>query len=213
MTLAPVISDFIFYLEEKPTCFKNHFFENQLHYRIYSYSEILNKKGFICYLRSTRQCRHFAFHFRELKKSAEKSKMHLFFVGYEILAIKYFAIWIFLGRLLRRLSFQLSCFESKVREKLKMSDFEDKFSALIMNDKVLGALILTEEGVPVRTTFDTDSTRKYANLAVKLVKNTKMLLQESDLGQEVKFFKLTTKKHEMMISPDGKFLLFVILKP
>ena len=89
-------------------------------------------------------------------------------------------------------------------------DFEDRFAELIHNKSVIGAMILTAEGKTVRTTFDSATSTNYSEFAYKLMKTTRTLLQESDSGNDVKFFRLTTKKHEIMMSPDNQYVLFVV---
>ena len=90
------------------------------------------------------------------------------------------------------------------------SEFEDRFSELSHNKSVVGAMILTAEGKTIRTTFDNTSSSNYAEFAYKLIKTTRELLQETDSGNDVKFFRLTTKKHEIMMSPDNQYVLLVI---
>merc|ERR1739847_242673 len=89
------------------------------------------------------------------------------------------------------------------------SEFEERFEELTNNKSVVGAMILTAEGKTVRTTFDSASSN-YAEFAHKLIKTTRELLQETDSGNDVKFFRLTTKKHEIMMSPDNQYVLLVI---
>lgn len=90
------------------------------------------------------------------------------------------------------------------------SEFEDRFAELTHNKSVVGAMILTAEGKTVRSTFDSTSSSSYAEFAYKLIKTTRELLQETDSGNDVKFFRLTTKKHEIMMSPDNQYVLLVI---
>ncbi len=91
-----------------------------------------------------------------------------------------------------------------------MNDFEDRFAELSNNKNVMGVMILTHEGKTVRTTFDSASSSTYSEFAYKLLKTTRELLQETDSGNDVKFFRLTTKKHEIMMSPDSQYVLLVI---
>ena len=90
------------------------------------------------------------------------------------------------------------------------SEFEERFADLTQNKNIVGAMILTGEGKTVRTTFDNASSSNYAEFAYKLIKTTRELLQETDSGNDVKFFRLTTKKHEIMMSPDNQYVLLVI---
>ena len=90
-------------------------------------------------------------------------------------------------------------------------DFEERFEELSNNKNVIGAMIITsEEGKTIRTTFNNATTANYANFAYKLMKTTKELLHESDNTNDVKFFRVTTKKHEIMMSPDSQYILVII---
>ena len=89
-------------------------------------------------------------------------------------------------------------------------EFEERFEELSHNKNVIGAMILTAEGKTVRTTMDAQSSANYADFAYKLMKTTKDLLHESDNTNDVKFFRLTTKKHEIMMSPDNQYILLVL---
>ena len=91
-------------------------------------------------------------------------------------------------------------------------EFEERFNDLTHNKNVIGAMILTGEGKTVRTTFDKNSSANYSEFAYKLIKTTRELLQESDSSNDVKFFRLTTKKHEIMMSPDNQYVLFVVMQ-
>merc|ERR1711944_112540 len=89
-------------------------------------------------------------------------------------------------------------------------EFEERFEELSHNKNVVGAMILTAEGKTVRTTMDPQNSTNYADFAYKLIKTTRELLHEHDNSNDVKFFRLTTKKHEIMMSPDNQYILVVI---
>ena len=90
------------------------------------------------------------------------------------------------------------------------AEFEEKFKELCQQKNVLGALIMTNEGAPIRSSLDTANTTLYANMVYRLITTCKELLHESDSSNDVKFLRFTTKKYEMMISPDAKFVLVAI---
>jgi len=89
------------------------------------------------------------------------------------------------------------------------SEFEERFNELTQNKNVIGAMILTGEGKTVRTTFDTSTSSSYSEFAYKLIKTTRELLHDMDSSNDVKFFRLTTKKYEIMMSPDNQYVLLV----
>merc|ERR1712083_943003 len=90
------------------------------------------------------------------------------------------------------------------------SEFEERFAELSHNKSIVGAMILTAEGKTIRTTFDNAASMNYAEFAYKLIKTTRQLLQETDSTNDVKFLRLTTKKSEIMMSPDSQYVLLVV---
>lgn len=92
-------------------------------------------------------------------------------------------------------------------------DLDEKFSELLANKNVVGAVILTCDGVPIKSSFDAHTTQSYADLSHKLVKSNRELVQANDASNDLKFFRMTTKKHEIMVSPDPQYTLVVIHHP
>ncbi len=88
---------------------------------------------------------------------------------------------------------------------------EERFTELAANKNVVGVLILTAEGTTVKSNMDKAETNKFADIAYKLLKNSRQVLQENEAGSDdVKFLRLTTRKNEIMLSPDNQFMLVVI---
>ena len=90
------------------------------------------------------------------------------------------------------------------------AEIEDKFKDLSHQKNVLGTLIMTNEGAPVRSSMDNSNTTLYANLVYRLLTTCRELLHESDNTNDVKFLRFTTKKNEIMISPDSQYTMVVI---
>ena len=87
---------------------------------------------------------------------------------------------------------------------------EQKFQELSSAKNVIGVIILNVDGAPIKTSLDQQSTNTYSELAYNLVKQTRDLIQVADATNDTKFLRLTTKRNEIMVSPDVQYTLVVI---
>ena len=90
------------------------------------------------------------------------------------------------------------------------AELDEKFKEISQQKNVLGALVMTSQGAPIRTSMDQASTALYANMVNRLMTTCKDLIQESDNSNDAKFFRLTTKKYELMVSPDSLYTFVIV---
>ncbi|ESK95235.1 dynein light chain roadblock-type 2 [Moniliophthora roreri MCA 2997] len=101
-------------------------------------------------------------------------------------------------------------------------ELEQTLTLLSSHRSVLGYMLLSR-GHPVSiirhsgVVFEGEKGKKYASAIGKIVESVQSGLEEihggeSD-GDDVKFLRIRTKRHEIMISPDGKYLLAVLHDP
>ncbi|GAA94635.1 uncharacterized protein L969DRAFT_94578 [Mixia osmundae IAM 14324] len=64
------------------------------------------------------------------------------------------------------------------------------------------------EAEPERTLLE-----RYATAATALVDATRESVQDIETGDDVRFMRIRTKRHELMITPDPSFVLVVITDP
>jgi len=80
--------------------------------------------------------------------------------------------------------------------------------------EVYGARHWTETVNAEEVVFEGDSGRRYASAVKKIVDTCKAGLDEAvEGGDDLKFLRLRTRKHELMISPDERYLLVVLQDP
>ncbi|KAF4577374.1 hypothetical protein EYR40_009265 [Pleurotus pulmonarius] len=101
-------------------------------------------------------------------------------------------------------------------------ELDHTLSLLSSHRTVLGYIVLSR-GHPhgiVRQSgviFDGEHGRKYATAIGKIMENVQSSLDElsedPNDGDEVRFLRIRTKRHEIMISPDDKYLLAVLHDP
>jgi len=75
-----------------------------------------------------------------------------------------------------------------------------------------GVLIVSAQGVPIRSNLEDEDTNTYAALLSQLAMKASSVVRTLDETDELTFFRIRSKKHEIMIAPDPEYLLIVIQK-
>ncbi|CAL1705847.1 unnamed protein product [Somion occarium] len=101
-------------------------------------------------------------------------------------------------------------------------ELEQTFTLLTSHRSVLGYLLLAR-GPPVAiirhsgVVFEGEQGRKYAHAVERIVESVHTGLEEvaGDSGEvdDIRFMRIRTKRHELLISPDGHYLLAVLHDP
>ncbi|KAG7088183.1 hypothetical protein E1B28_012201 [Marasmius oreades] len=101
-------------------------------------------------------------------------------------------------------------------------ELEQTLSLLSSHRSVLGYMLLSR-GHPVSiirhsgVVFEGEKGKKYAGVIGKIVETVQSGLDEisgnENDSDDVKFMRIRTKRHEIMISPDGRYLLAVLHDP
>ncbi|KAI0275656.1 hypothetical protein BGY98DRAFT_1081015 [Russula aff. rugulosa BPL654] len=105
---------------------------------------------------------------------------------------------------------------------LPTPELEQTLALLSSHRSVLGYLLLSR-GQPVSiirhsgVVFEGEHGRKYASAIGKIIDGVQSALEEVsgevNEGDEVRFMRIRTKRHEIMISPDKRYLLAVLHDP
>ncbi|KAK7469057.1 hypothetical protein VKT23_003550 [Stygiomarasmius scandens] len=101
-------------------------------------------------------------------------------------------------------------------------ELEQTLSLLSSHRSVMGYMLLSR-GHPVSiirhsgVVFDGEQGKKYAAVIARIVESVQTGLEEihgsENDGDDVRFLRIRTKRHELMISPDGRYLLAVLHDP
>jgi dynein light chain roadblock-type len=94
-----------------------------------------------------------------------------------------------------------------------MSDCERILNELSRKPGVLGTIVMTSDGVPIRTDFPEDETNLYSSLVSHFVQRVKKALSEIEDVGETEVIRVRSKKHEMVISPFGNFIYLAVQDP
>jgi dynein light chain roadblock-type len=93
------------------------------------------------------------------------------------------------------------------------SDVEETLKRIQSHKGVLGVIIINSEGIPIKTTMDNAQTVQYAALIGQLTDKTRSTVRDLDPTNELTFFRIRSKKHEIMVAPDKEYMLIVIQNP
>lgn len=92
-----------------------------------------------------------------------------------------------------------------------MDEVEEVFRVLRGQERVVGVIATTADGAPIKSTLEDDAeTSRYAQLAAGLCDQARSAMSDAGPGEEPTFFKMKTRRHEVVISPSKKYTLVVL---
>eukprot|EP00296_Roombia_truncata_P002317 JP438262.1.p1 GENE.JP438262.1~~JP438262.1.p1 ORF type:complete len:98 (-),score=17.90 JP438262.1:174-467(-) len=94
-----------------------------------------------------------------------------------------------------------------------MSEVEETLKRITSHKGVIGVIIVSNEGIPIRTNLDAAETQQYAALITQLAAKTRSCVRDLDPQNDLTFLRIRSKKHEIMVAPDKDFILIVIQNP
>mmetsp|Transcript_8850 Transcript_8850/g.32675 ORF Transcript_8850/g.32675 Transcript_8850/m.32675 type:complete len:98 (-) Transcript_8850:245-538(-) len=92
-----------------------------------------------------------------------------------------------------------------------MSD-QVEFTSITQNEGVEGIVVVNSDGIPIRSTLEDDLKVKYASLITQLISKARSAVKNIDKENDLTFFRMRTKMHEILVAPDKEYLLIVIQK-
>jgi len=93
------------------------------------------------------------------------------------------------------------------------AEVEETLKRIQSHKGVIGTIIINNEGVPIKTTLDSQLTVHYAALISQLTEKARSAVRDLDPSNDLTFLRIRSKKHEIMAAPDRDFLLIVIQNP
>jgi dynein light chain roadblock-type len=94
-----------------------------------------------------------------------------------------------------------------------MSDSEKILLDLSRKPGVLGTLVTTRDGVPIRSDFPPDATDLYSALVAHFVQRTRKALEEIPETGAPEVIRIRSKKNELIIAPQGEFIFIAVQDP
>ncbi|KAJ1481855.1 putative dynein light chain roadblock-type 2 [Baffinella frigidus] len=93
------------------------------------------------------------------------------------------------------------------------SEVEATLKRLEGQPGVQGLVIVNQDGIPIRTTFNQEKTVQYAGLITQLCAKARSAVRELDPQNDLTFLRVRSKKHEILVAPDKDYLLIIIQDP
>jgi dynein light chain roadblock-type len=96
------------------------------------------------------------------------------------------------------------------------NNIEELIKQVTLHQGVQGFIIVNNEGIPIRHSF-ADTSRllaiQYSALLQNLAQKAKAAIHELEPTNDLVFMRLRSKKHEILVAPESKYLLIVIQQP
>ena len=92
-------------------------------------------------------------------------------------------------------------------------EVEETLKRIQSHKGVYGVLIMSNEGIPIRSNMSDSETENYAALVSQLAFKASGVVRTLDDNDELTFLRVRSKKHEIMIAPDKDYCLVVIQNP
>ncbi|CAF2899616.1 unnamed protein product [Rotaria sp. Silwood2] len=95
---------------------------------------------------------------------------------------------------------------------MTQAEVDDSLKRIQEHKGVQGYLIINNDGIPIRSSLDTSLTQQYAALIKSLSDKARSTIRDIDPTNELMFFRMRTKKHEILVAPDDE-MSFIIKQP
>lgn len=99
----------------------------------------------------------------------------------------------------------------------ELAAVEETFKRLQSHKGVIGVIIINSDGIAIRSTLANDLTVQYAALMSQFTVKARGVVKNLDAENELKFVRIRSKKHEIMIAPEfektREYYLVVVQDP
>lgn len=91
-----------------------------------------------------------------------------------------------------------------------MADIEETMKRISSHKGVIGALIVNADGIPIRSTLNSDETVTYAALITTLARKARQMVVNLDRDDDLTFLRIRSTKHEILVAPDKDYMLICV---
>lgn len=99
----------------------------------------------------------------------------------------------------------------------ELAAVEETFKRLQSHKGVIGVIIINSDGIAIRSTLDNELTVQYAALMSQFTVKARGVVKNLDPDNELKFVRIRSKKHEIMVAPEfdktREYYLVVVQDP
>ena len=97
-----------------------------------------------------------------------------------------------------------------LKPKMEAEKILDEFSK---KEGVIGTVVTTSDGIPIRSDFSEDETNLYSSLVAHFVQRTKKALDAINGSGEPETIRIRSKKNEIIIAPYNNYIFIVVQDP
>lgn len=91
-----------------------------------------------------------------------------------------------------------------------MSEAEECLKRIQGHKGVAGTIVSNNDGIPMRSNMDNSTTVQYTTQLSALTNKARSVVRDIDPSDDLTFFRIRSKKNEIMCSPGIDYLLMVI---
>ncbi|CAH8578730.1 unnamed protein product [Heterobilharzia americana] len=82
-----------------------------------------------------------------------------------------------------------------------MSEVEEIFKRLLAHKGVIGAIIVSSDGIAIRTSMDNSTTNHYCALIQQLIAKSRSAVRDLDPSNDLTFLRIRSTRNEIMVAP------------
>ncbi|KAA0203005.1 hypothetical protein HAZT_HAZT007911 [Hyalella azteca] len=90
------------------------------------------------------------------------------------------------------------------------AEIEETLRRIQSHKGVVGVIVINSEGIPIKSTLDNPTTVQYTGLISGLADKARSVVRDLDPTNDLTFFRLRSRKHEIMVAPDKEYMLIVV---
>jgi dynein light chain roadblock-type len=94
-----------------------------------------------------------------------------------------------------------------------MTEVEATLQRISSHKGVLGCIIVSSDGVILKTTCEPEVAELHAHLIPQLAGLARSLVRDLDPSNDLEFLRIRSFKHEIMVAPNPDYALIVIQDP
>ena len=93
------------------------------------------------------------------------------------------------------------------------SEVEETIRRLQGHKGVKGVLIMSSDGLPIRSSLGPEETDQYCALVSQLALKASGVVRTLDESDDLAFLRIRSKKYEIMVAPEKDYILVVVQDP
>merc|ERR1712241_126194 len=95
---------------------------------------------------------------------------------------------------------------------MSAQEIDELIKRLQAHKGVIGVIIVNNDGIPLKSTLDNTTSVHYASQIHSLTAKARSVIKEIDSSNDLKFMRVRSKKHEILVAPDHDYFMIVIQK-